>query len=127
MTDTPAALAIDSRGNLIVTCCAFNGTDYDWATLKYDGQSSATLWGPVLMDRGPDSADIPWAIVPDRNDDVPPGSFAADWIEDPFNRAIPPIYCPGKPNTRGQMAVFLVETFFAPWVEAGGPVDGPAA
>jgi len=24
----------------------------------------------------------------------------------------PPLYCPASPNTRGQMAVFLVKTFF---------------
>jgi hypothetical protein len=50
--------------------------------------------------------------------DVPVGSFAADWIEDLYNRAItggcqasPLLYCPDNPNTRGQMAVFLTKTF----------------
>jgi serine protease AprX len=48
--------------------------------------------------------------------DVPPGSFAADWIEDLASRSITGgcgggNYCPGAPNTRGQMAVFLVKTF----------------
>ncbi len=50
--------------------------------------------------------------------DVPPGSFAADWIEDLYARGItggcsvsPLLYCPGNANTRGQMAVFLVKTF----------------
>jgi hypothetical protein len=53
--------------------------------------------------------------------DVPPGSFAADWIEDLYNRSItagcsasPLLYCPNNPNTRGQMAVFLVKTFGLP-------------
>ena len=51
--------------------------------------------------------------------DVPPGSFAADWIEDLYNRGIaggcsasPLLYCPGNPVNRGQMAAFLVHTFF---------------
>jgi hypothetical protein len=46
------------------------------------------------------------------------GSFAADWIEDLVTRAIAarcsaasPLYCPGNPITRGQMATFLVKTF----------------
>jgi hypothetical protein len=50
--------------------------------------------------------------------DVPVGAFAADWIEDLYHRAItggcqasPLLYCPDKPNTRGQMGVFLTKTF----------------
>jgi hypothetical protein len=51
--------------------------------------------------------------------DVPVGSFAADWIEDLYNRGIaggcsasPLLYCPGNPVNRGQMAALLVNTFF---------------
>lgn len=54
-------------------------------------------------------------------DDVPPGSFAIDWIEDLYARHItsgcsadPLLYCPNQANTRGQMAVFLVRTFGLP-------------
>jgi hypothetical protein len=50
--------------------------------------------------------------------DVPVGSFADAWIEDLHFRGItggcsasPLLYCPDAPNTRGQMAVFLVRTF----------------
>ncbi len=48
--------------------------------------------------------------------DVNIGDFAADWIEDLADRGITGgcgggNYCPGAPNTRGQMAVFLVSTF----------------
>ncbi len=50
--------------------------------------------------------------------DVPLGAFAASWIEELYNRNItggcqasPLLYCPDKPNTRGQMAVFLTKTF----------------
>ena len=49
--------------------------------------------------------------------DVPPGFFAADWIEDLYTRAVtggcnasPLLYCPNNPNTRGQMAVFITKT-----------------
>src|SRR5207245_2201926 len=48
--------------------------------------------------------------------DVPcPGTFT-DWIEDLFNRGIAAgcgggNFCPTNPNTRGQMAPFLVKTF----------------
>ena len=51
-------------------------------------------------------------------EDVPQGYFAIDWIEDLYDREItggcladPLRYCPDDPNTRGQMAVFLVKTF----------------
>ncbi len=60
-------------------------------------------------------------VVAQIFDDVAPGSFAADWINDLFTRGItggcsasPLLYCPGNSNTRGQMAVFLTRTFLAP-------------
>jgi uncharacterized repeat protein (TIGR03803 family) len=50
--------------------------------------------------------------------DVPQGDLFAPWIEELAHRGItagcqasPPLYCPASPNTRGQMAVFLVRTF----------------
>ena len=50
--------------------------------------------------------------------DVPAGSFAADFIEDLYNRGItggcsvsPLLYCPGSSVLRQQMATFLVRTF----------------
>ncbi len=56
-------------------------------------------------------------------DDVPctPGVGFPDWIEKLFAdgvtggcQAMPPLYCPTNPNTRGQMAVFLVKNFSLP-------------
>ena len=53
-------------------------------------------------------------------EDVPADSIFIDWIEDIYNRQItagcqpegqPLRYCPGSPNTRGEMAVFLTKTF----------------
>jgi hypothetical protein len=51
--------------------------------------------------------------------DVPVTAFAADFIDDLYNRGIaggcsasPLLYCPGSPVNRGQMAAFLVNTFF---------------
>jgi hypothetical protein len=76
--------------------------------------------------------------------DVPPGSFALDWIEDLAGSGItagcdPILYCPDRSVTRAQMAVFLlkakhgssyapppasgvfgdvpVSSNFAPWIE----------
>ncbi len=50
--------------------------------------------------------------------DVPMADVSAPWIEELYADAItggcltnPLRYCPSNPNTRGQMAVFLVETF----------------
>ncbi|HTR04325.1 MAG TPA: S-layer homology domain-containing protein, partial [Thermoanaerobaculia bacterium] len=51
--------------------------------------------------------------------DVPSTAFAADWIDDLYTRGIaggcsvsPLLYCPDNPINRGQMAAFLVNTFF---------------
>ena len=51
-----------------------------------------------------------------RFTDVPANGFAASWIEDLADRGITSgcgngKYCPSSPNTRGQMAAFLVTTF----------------
>lgn len=51
--------------------------------------------------------------------DVPCPSLFADWIEELAARNITAgcgggDYCPGDPNTRGQMAVFLTKTFSLP-------------
>jgi len=53
--------------------------------------------------------------------DVPPSDTFAPWVEELYNRGItggcqasPLLYCPENPNTRGQMAVFLVKTFGLP-------------
>lgn len=48
-----------------------------------------------------------------------PGGFAVDWIEELAAERITAgcgggNYCPGQPNTRGQMAVFLVRAFELP-------------
>jgi hypothetical protein len=47
--------------------------------------------------------------------DVPPGSFAYEWINYLASQAITGgcgtgIYCPGNPVTRAQMAVFILKT-----------------
>ena len=76
--------------------------------------------------------------------DVPPGTFALDWIEDLAESGVTAgcdtyLYCPDRPVTRAQMAVFLlkarhgsayapppasgafgdvpVSSAFAPWIE----------
>ncbi|HEY1250582.1 MAG TPA: FG-GAP-like repeat-containing protein [Thermoanaerobaculia bacterium] len=53
--------------------------------------------------------------------DVPPGSFAADFIEDLYNRGItggcatnPLRYCPDQSIPREQTATLIVKTFFGP-------------
>jgi hypothetical protein len=48
--------------------------------------------------------------------DVPASSGFAPWVEQLFHEGITAgcgggLYCPDSPNTRGQMAVFLTETF----------------
>jgi hypothetical protein len=54
-------------------------------------------------------------------EDVPVGSFAADWIEQLYQEGItagcatnPLRFCPNNPTTRGEMAVFLTSTLGLP-------------
>jgi hypothetical protein len=54
--------------------------------------------------------------------DVPVGNLFAPWIEELYSLGItggcvasPLSYCPDNPNTRAQMAVFLVKTFNLVW------------
>ncbi len=56
--------------------------------------------------------------TPQIFEDVPPGAFAYEFINDIYHRGItggcslaPPLYCPDGLVTRGQMAVFLVRAF----------------
>ena len=41
--DFAAALAVDSQGNVCVTGHSWNGTDYDYATIRYDTNGNQ-LW-----------------------------------------------------------------------------------
>ncbi len=42
--DQATALALDSANNIIVTGYAWNGTNYDFHTIKYNGADGAVLW-----------------------------------------------------------------------------------
>ena len=60
-------------------------------------------------------------FVPQIFDDVPPGSFAYDFINGIYNEGItggcsvtPKLYCPDNLVTRGQMAVFIDRAFLEP-------------
>jgi len=77
---------------------------------------------PFLLKADLGSSYSPPACTGTVFDDVPcTGGVFDPWIEDLAARAItagcsasPPLYCPNAPNTRGQMAVFLVKTFGLP-------------
>jgi hypothetical protein len=60
-------------------------------------------------------------FVPQIFDDVPPGSFAYDFINAIYNEGVtggcsvaPKLYCPDNLVTRGQMAVFIDRAFLEP-------------
>jgi hypothetical protein len=77
---------------------------------------------PFLLKTDLGSAYAPPACTGTVFDDVPcSGGIFDPWIEDLASRGItggcsaaPPLYCPDNPNTRGQMAVFLMITFELP-------------
>ncbi len=58
-------LAIDAAGDALVSEQLVKVTttfEYDFVTFKLSGATGATLWGPVVFDRGPGTADWPTAI-----------------------------------------------------------------
>jgi hypothetical protein len=85
-----------------------------------DASVTRAQMAPFLLKTSQGSAYVPPAAVGIFGD-VPPGSFAADWIEDLYNRGItggcsanPLLYCPNSSVNRQQMATFLVRTFMIP-------------
>jgi hypothetical protein len=59
--DVATAIAVDSFDNIYVTGCSWSGTDYDYATIKYDS-SGNELW--VERYNGPGNGeDKAWAIA----------------------------------------------------------------
>jgi hypothetical protein len=84
-------LAIDAAGDVLVSEQLVKGpfgSEYDFVTFKLSGATGATLWGPVVFDRGPGTADWPTAIAITPGGDVvvagisqnssPPGS--SEWV-----------------------------------------------
>ena len=60
-------------------------------------------------------------FVPQIFDDVPPGAFAYDFINEIYNQGVtggcsvvPKLYCPDGLVNRGQMAAFIVRAFLEP-------------
>lgn len=43
-TDRPAAIAVTTDGNLVVTGRSFNGNDDDYMTIKYNSSTGAEMW-----------------------------------------------------------------------------------
>jgi hypothetical protein len=77
---------------------------------------------PFLLKTLNGSGYVPPACTPGLFGDVACPSTFANWIERIYAlgitggcQASPLLYCPDSPNTRGQMAVFLVKTFNLTW------------
>ncbi len=82
------------------------------------------------------AAYVPPAGSGTRFADVPPGAFALDWIEDLAGSGITAgcdaiLFCPDRPVTRAQMAVFLLKALhgseYAPPPALGVFADVPAS
>ena len=109
--DNPAAPWIESLYNLGVTGgCATSPLRY----CPYDPVLRKQM-AVFLVKTLNGSSYVPPACQGVFADVTCPSPFA-DWIEDLYNRQIAAgcgngDFCPDNPNTRGQMAVFLVKTF----------------
>ena len=109
--DNPAAPWIESLYNLGITGgCATDPLRY----CPYDPVLRKQM-AVFLLKTLNGSSYVPPVCQGTFPDVTCPSPFA-DWIEDLYNRQIAAgcgngDFCPGNPNTRGQMAVFLVKTF----------------
>ena len=65
LSDRVSALTLDATGNVFVTGTSSNGSNTAFATLKYDGATGATLWGPALFNGPGNLADAPVALAVD--------------------------------------------------------------
>ncbi|KAF0217382.1 MAG: fibronectin type III domain-containing [Geobacteraceae bacterium] len=75
-TDVATAVAVDSARNIIVAGYAWNGTNYDIHTVKYDGATGAVMWEHTY-----DAAsgnDWPTAIAVDGSGDIYVAGYAAN-------------------------------------------------
>ena len=45
--DYPAAVAFDPSGDIVMTGYTYNGTDYDFVTIKYSGSDGSVIWTDV--------------------------------------------------------------------------------
>ena len=77
---------------------------------------------PFLLKTLNGASYTPPPCTPGLFGDVTCPSLFADWIQQLYSlgitggcQASPLLYCPDNPNTRGQMAVFLVKTFNLTW------------
>jgi hypothetical protein len=89
--DSVRDLAIDAFGNFYLVGKAFNGSDNDMVTVKYDGATGGVLWGPKLVAGSGTYYDEAAAVALDSNGDVfvggsvysdhtpPAGSYSYDF------------------------------------------------
>ncbi len=63
----PHGLAVDSAGNPVVLGQVYSSTGYDAALVKLSSKTGEALWGPVLIDVGPE--DYPSNVVVDAAND----------------------------------------------------------
>lgn len=61
--DRALGCAVDDSGNLYVTGCSYNGSDYDWLTVKFD-QSGDTAWS-VRYDGAAGANDMAYSCAVD--------------------------------------------------------------
>ena len=76
-TDLGRAMALDSAGNVVVTGYSYNGSNYDYYTVKYAAADGGLLWEKRYDGPG-DSRDEAQAVALDRAGNVVVTGFSTD-------------------------------------------------
>ncbi|MBU0730528.1 MAG: hypothetical protein KKE17_00620, partial [Proteobacteria bacterium] len=73
-SDIAIGVVIDSQSNVIVTGSAFNGSDFDFHTIKYDGDDGSVIWQNTY--NGPNGGhNYPKSIALDNLDNIYIGGY----------------------------------------------------
>jgi len=75
--DTATAVAVDGSGDIIVAGYAWNGTNYDIHTIKYDGATGSVLWQHTFAGAA-GGGDFVTSIAVDASNDIYVAGYSAN-------------------------------------------------
>ncbi|MCK5534445.1 hypothetical protein KAI68_04950, partial [bacterium] len=75
-------VAADSNNNIIITGESYNGTNYDWFTIKYD--SNLVIISSIVYDAGGSNDELAYDVTVDGNDNIIVTGYSNNGINDNY-------------------------------------------